>query len=152
MRVTSFLVGCFVVALAGCATAPGSAVDEDRLPQTEATTVTGVSAADSLLQQGEQARAQGDYSAAIHLLERGLRLAPRSASFYLALAKTRLAMADFSKAQQMAQRAISLLPSEPRSSQNKMKAEAWDVIAQARSEAGDSMGADRARANAKALR
>ena len=61
-------------------------------------------------------------------------------------------MADFSKAQQMAQRAISLLPSEPRSSQNKMKAEAWDVIAQARSEAGDSMGADRARANAKALR
>lgn len=141
-----------VLSLAACAvrTVPTDISDAD-LIGSESSLLTGVAAADNLLQQGERARQQGDYSAAVNHLERGIRMAPRSPSLYLALAKTRLAMGQYGSATQMAQRAVSLLPATPHGAEQTAKAEAWIVIAQAREKEGDVDGAEHARANAQAV-
>lgn len=141
-----------LLGLAACAvrTVPTDISDE-ALIESESSLLTGVAAADNLLQQGERARQQGDYGAAVNHLERGVRMAPRSPSLYLALAKTRLAMGQYRSATQMAQRAVSLLPAQPRGAEQTAKAEAWIVIAQAREKQGDREGAAQARANAQAV-
>lgn len=144
------------VTLGACAIQPTQTpteeISEDTLLEsTTAPSATGIPAADAMLSQGEALRLSGNYAGAANQFERGIRLAPRSASLYLALAKTRLAMDDYRNAQQMAQRAVSLLPSQPKGSDQRNKAEAWLVIAQAKEALGDRSGADQARANAEAV-
>lgn len=138
--------------LGGCAvsTVDTSISDED-LMKTESSLLTGVPAADKLLQQGDAARQQGDYSGAVSYLERAMRMAPRAPALYLALAKTRLAMGQYNSASQMAQRAISLLPAAPQGVEQSAKVEAWLVVAQARENAGDADGGKQARERAREI-
>jgi len=143
----------WVLLLAGCAVSTvDTEMSDAELIGRESSLLTGVPAADNLLQEGESARQRGDYETAVNSLERGIRMAPRSAALYLALAKTRLAMAQFNNASQMAQRAVTLLPAAPQGAELTAKMEAWIVVAQAREQQGDSAGAQRAREHAEALR
>lgn len=145
------LIGLAVL-LAACSSQPISPTMSDaEIIGSQSSLMTGVAAADSLLRQGESARSKGDYAVAVNHLERGIRMVPRSAPLYLALAKTRLAMGEFHPAKQMAQRAVSLLPAKPKGAQQTAKAEAWIVIAQAKEKLGDAQGAQQARANAQAV-
>ncbi len=138
--------------LSACAVKPvPTDLSDTDLIESESSLLTGVPAADNLLQQGESARRRGEYEVAVNHLERGIRMAPRSPSLYLALAKTRLAMGQYGSAAQMAQRAVSLLPAAPRGAEQTAKAEAWIVIAQCREQHGDQQGAESARANAQAV-
>lgn len=145
------LVGLVLVLNACAVSTVTTDISDTDLIERESSLLTGVAAADTLLQQGEDARRGGNYAAAVNDLERGIRMAPRSPSLYLALAKTRLAMGQYGSAAQMAQRAVSLLPATPRGAEQTAKAEAWIVIAQAREKQGDQAGAARARANAQAV-
>ena len=141
-----------VLGLSACAVRPvPTDISDADLIESESSLLTGVPAADNLLQQVESARQRGEYAVAVNHLERGIRMAPRSPSLYLALAKTRLAMGEYGSAAQMAQRAVSLLPATPKGAEQTAKAEAWIVIAQCREKGGDYQGAERARANAQAV-
>ncbi|MGC1510386.1 hypothetical protein FT643_14260 [Ketobacter sp. MCCC 1A13808] len=146
-----FLLMLMALVLGACVSKPVSIVSEEEVLDSETISATGVAAADKLLSQGESLRLSGDYAGAANQFERGIRMAPRSASLYLALAKTRLAMQDYRNAQQMAQRAVSLLPSKPKGAEQTTKAEAWLVVAQAKEKSGDKEGANRARENAQAV-
>jgi tetratricopeptide (TPR) repeat protein len=109
---------------------------------------TGVTAADALLREGNALHQRGEYGGAANNFERGIRMAPRSPALYLALAKTRLATGDNTNAIQMANRALSLLPSGSWAADD-ARAEAWNVIANAREAQGDRTGAAAARQKAK---
>lgn len=146
------LLWVLVLGLSACAVQRvPTDISDAELIESESSLLTGVAAADNLLRQGEEARRAGDYANSANNLERGIRMAPRSPSLYLALAKTRLAMGQYGSATQMAQRAVSLLPATPRGAEQTAKAEAWIVIAQAREKQGDISGAERARAQAQAV-
>jgi len=152
MIIARIILCVLVLALAACTVRTVSTdISDIDLIESESSLLTGVPAADDLLNQAEDARRAGDYSAAVNHLERGIRMAPRSPSLYLALAKTRLAMGQYGNATQMAQRTVSLLPAKPRGAEQTAKAEAWIVIAQAREKQGDFDGAERARASAQAV-
>ena len=120
---------------------PGSVSPTARRPATVAysPSSTGVTAADSLLREGNALHQRGEYSGAANNFERGIRMAPRSPALYLALAKTRLAMGDNTNAIQMANRALSLLPSGSWAADD-ARTEAWTVIANAREAQGDRTG------------
>ncbi len=109
---------------------------------------TGVSAADALLREGKSYYQRGEYASAANSFERAIRMAPRSPALYLALAKTRLALNDYNNAIQMANRALSLLPSEGWGVDD-ARADAWNIIADGRAAAGNKKGADEARAKAR---
>ena len=124
---------CAALVLSACATQPiPTEMDQEQLIEAETELSTGVAAADALLKLGEQARLNGDYASAVNHLERGLRLAPRSAALYLAMAKTRLAMGDQHRAQQMAKKALSLLPAKPRGPERVVQIQARGVMEQVR--------------------
>lgn len=128
----------------------GSTSSTARRPATVAysPSSTGVTAADALLREGNALHQRGEYGGAANNFERGIRMAPRSPALYLALAKTRLAMGDNTNAIQMANRALSLLPSGSWAADD-ARTEAWNVIANAREAQGDRTGAAAARQKAK---
>lgn len=109
---------------------------------------TGVSAADALLREGKSYHQRGQYANATNNFERAIRMAPRSPALYLALAKTRLALHDYNSAIQMANRALSLLPSEGWGVAD-ARADAWSIIADSRAANGDHKGAEAARTKAR---
>lgn len=136
-------------ASSGSSTRLGSISPTARRPATVAYSAnsTGVTAADALLREGRMLHQRGDFGAAANSFERGIRMAPRSAALYLALARTRLAMGDNSRAIQMANRAISLLPAGGVG--DSARREAWLLIAEARDASGDHGGATVARQKAR---
>lgn len=109
---------------------------------------TGVSAADALLREGKAYHQRGQYANAANSFERAIRMAPRSPALYLAMARTRLALNDYNNAIQMANRALSLLPSEGWGVSD-ARADAWSIIADSRAASGDRKGAEEARARAR---
>ena len=109
---------------------------------------TGVSAADALLREGKSYHQRGQYANAANNFERGIRMAPRSPALYLALARTRLALNEYNSAIQMANRALSLLPSDGWGVSD-ARADAWSIIADSRAANGDRKGAEAARAKAR---
>lgn len=109
---------------------------------------TGVTAADVLLREGKAYHQRGQYADAANHFERAIRLAPRSPALYLALARTRLALNDFNSAIQMANRALSLLPSDGWGVAD-ARADAWTIIADSREASGDRKGAAVARSKAR---
>lgn len=152
LSMKAWCVMLLVLWVSACAVQPvDTEISDQDLIESESSLLTGVPAADNLLQQGESARQRGEYGVAVNHLERGIRMAPRSPALYLALAKTRLAMGEYGSAAQMAQRTVSLLPAAPRGAEQTAKAEAWIVIAQSREKQGDTAGAANARANAQAV-
>lgn len=109
---------------------------------------TGVTAADALLRDGKAQHQRGQYANAANNFERAIRMAPRSPALYLALAKTKLALNDYSSAIQMANRALSLLPSEGWGVDD-ARADAWTIIADGRAATGDQKGSAAARTKAR---
>lgn len=127
--------------------APGS-VRKAPVVATYSENSTGVSAADALLREGKSYHSRGQYANAANNFERAIRMAPRSPALYLALAKTRLALNDYNNAIQMANRALSLLPSEGWGVDD-ARADAWTIIADGRAATGDQKGSAAARAKAR---
>ncbi|MFN4263185.1 MAG: tetratricopeptide repeat protein [Thioalkalivibrionaceae bacterium] len=104
------------------------------------------SAAETLARASSDAVSAGDLRTGAAQLERALRIAPRDAELWLALAKVRFQQGDAAQAEQMGLRAVQLAPN-----QAQVKREAWEVIAAARELRGDRSGAEQAREAARAL-
>ncbi len=135
-----------VASLTGCASPSILTSKEDGpalIPVNQST--TGIAAADRLYSEGEQLRQQGQLAAAAEHFERGLRIAPRSAALYLGLSRVHLAEGHSDKAQQMAQRSLSLNPGGDSQQHKNWRIGALEVVAQAKSLAGDLEGSAVAR-------
>jgi len=93
----------------------------------------------------DQKRA-GDYASAAVSLERGLRIEPRNATLWNRLAHVRAAQKHFTQVAQFAAKSNALVH------QNEaLKADNWNLIAQARAALGDNSGAARAKAKARVI-
>jgi tetratricopeptide (TPR) repeat protein len=90
----------------------------------------------------EQARSQssaGQREAAGASLERALRIEPRNPVLWQELARLRLAQGQYRQAEYLAAMANALAGDDQR-----LRAENWRIIGQARSERGDAAGAQAA--------
>ena len=130
--------------LAGCAVRPP--VEEPAEPMTASQELEG-SPALGLLSRAEQARQQGQTSAAERYLERALNIAPDSSWLYKQLADLRLTEGDARGAEGFALKALRLAPDHP-----EYQAGLWELVATARDRQGDVAGAKAARERAATLR
>lgn len=147
MRSLLLVIVCF---LSACAGTP-SASNSTPYASLSSTSVTGVSAADALLEKGNALLEADDFSGAANHFERGIRLAPKSAALYLALAKAQMSLNQYKQAEQMANRAVSLVPSNPNAAERQTKIEAYVLVARSRQQAGDQAGSKAAMMKAQSL-
>jgi predicted Zn-dependent protease len=89
----------------------------------------------------------GRYSNAAASLERALRMEPRNPRLWQELSRVRLSQRDFAQAESCAQRSNSWAGSD-----NALRFQNWQLIAQARDARGDSAGAKAAVDEAERLR
>lgn len=89
----------------------------------------------------------GRYSNAAASLERALRIEPRNPRLWQELSRVRLSQREFAQAESCAQRSNSWAGSD-----NALRFDNWQLIAQAREARGDSAGAKAAVDTAKRLR
>lgn len=101
----------------------------------------------ALLGQANSERQQGDLTHSDATLERALRIEPRNPRIWSRLASLRLAQGNPEQAEAFALKSNSLADANPA-----LRADNWDIIAQARRMGGDSNGAQRALQQAAALR
>lgn len=94
----------------------------------------------------DEALDRGEPEQAASLLERALRIEPRNAGLWLRLARTRLALDDYDEAEQLARRAISLVPGH-----TELQARAWRLISEIRRARGDMIGGATAAQKARRL-
>jgi hypothetical protein len=98
----------------------------------------------ALLTAAEQQQGSGDLNGAASSLERAQRIAPREPQVLYRLAEVRLAQGDAAQAEQFARRGLSYASGRPA-----LQASLWNLIAQAREQQGDPVGAAQARERAK---
>lgn len=113
-------------------------------PQPQPVLATAVPAAKALLDKARLARKRGLLAEADALLERAMRLAPSEPMLYLETAEVRLAQGNYAAAAQFAQKSLSLLGSRDAFSSRDQRAQAWNVIAEAKKGQGDERGAAQA--------
>lgn len=113
-------------------------------PQPQPVLATAVPAAKALLDKARLARKRGLLAEADALLERAMRLAPSEPMLYLETAEVRLAQGNYAAAAQFAQKSLSLLGSRDAFSSRDQRAQAWNVIAEAKKGQGDEQGAAQA--------
>lgn len=113
-------------------------------PQPQPVLATAVPAAKALLDKARLARKRGLLAEADALLERAMRLAPSEPMLYLETAEVRLAQGNYDAAAQFAQKSLSLLGSRDAFSSRDQRAQAWNVIAEAKKGQGDERGAAQA--------
>lgn len=101
----------------------------------------------SLHGQAKQSAAGGDHASAIALLERALRIEPRNAFVWTALAEQHLAADHYDQAENTAARANGFARGNPY-----LEARNWRVIADARRDSGDQSGAEVAHERAEQAR
>jgi tetratricopeptide (TPR) repeat protein len=101
----------------------------------------------ALLQQSRRSADSGDLASAIAYVERAIRLSPRDASLWLQLARLQIGAGQPGRAEQTAQKALSLS-----SRQRDLQRDSWLVIADAREAQGDHDGAARIRAEWRTYR
>jgi len=89
----------------------------------------------------------GRYSNAAASLERALRMEPRNPRLWQELSRVRLSQRDFAQAESCAQRSNSWAGSD-----NALRYQNWQLIAQARDARGDNAGAKAAVDEAERLR
>lgn len=92
-----------------------------------------------LLGRAQEQLDAGQVDAAAATVERALRIAPENVAVYQALARIRLEQNDTWQAESLALKANSLAVGRPAE-----QAENWRIIALARQQRGDMMGADAA--------
>ena len=114
--------------------APGSSLD------------SGNVAVVSLFNTARQDRRVGNLSAADATLERALRIEPRNAGLWQALARVRLAQGRYRQAETLAQRANALSGTD-----KALMSQDWRIIRKAREQRGDSAGAQLAYRKASEL-
>jgi len=100
-------------------------------------------AAQMLIGQARSALGSGDPQRALERLERAQRISPRAPEVYLQLARTYRAMREYSQAQQLVLKALSLTGND-----ESLRGTAWALMADIRQDAGDSSGAAAARKRA----
>lgn len=101
----------------------------------------------ALLQQSRHSAASGDLESAISYVERAIRLSPRDSALWLQLARLQLDAGRAARAEQTAQKALSLAGRE-----RDLERDSWLVIADAREAQGDADGAARIRAQWRTYR
>ncbi len=97
----------------------------------------------ALTEQAALASSAGDHDNAATLLERALRMEPRNAELWHALAATRLRAGDDQQAEQFALRSLGLT-----ADRGDLRERNWLLIAQARAQRGDTAGSQAARQQA----
>ncbi|WP_432823521.1 tetratricopeptide repeat protein [Trichloromonas sp.] len=90
----------------------------------------------ALLQKSQSQSSAGQWDAASASLERALRIEPRNPALWQRLARVRLDQGDYAQAENLAAKSNSLAGSDQR-----LRAENWRIIGQARSKRGDQAGA-----------
>lgn len=121
-------------------------VPESRISSEPQTIVQSQSpAVVALLETARADTGSGDLRAAQSQLERALRIAPRDPEVYIQLADVQRRQGQFLQAEQVALKGISIA-----SGQNRALRRLWALVAEIRSEGGNSAGAAEARKNAAA--
>lgn len=98
----------------------------------------------ALLDNANNQIQSGQYSAAAGTLERAQRIAPRDPEVYYQMARLRLHAGEWRQAEQLALKGTQLANGTPA-----MQARLWVLIADIRTDAGDQVGAQRARLEAR---
>lgn len=98
----------------------------------------------ALLTTAQQQQAGGDFNGAASSLERAQRIAPREPQVLYRLAEVRLSQGDAAQAEQLAQRGLSYSNGRPA-----LQAGLWDLIARARAQQGNQVGAQEAQNRAR---
>ena len=125
--------------------APASADSGDSAAAPRPETPAVSPAVIALAEQAAVASAAGDHDNAATLLERALRMEPRNAELWYALADTRLRGGDDLQAEQFALRSLGLA-----ADRGDLRQRNWLLIAQARARRGDNAGSQAARQQAAA--
>ena len=165
-RCSGLAMALLVLLTAGCAAAPSpattpSSTTQTTVPPSTQTTVPPAAqppavppsprpetpaaspAVTALSEQAAVASAAGDHDGAATLLERALRVEPRNAELWHALAMTRLQTDDAQQAEQLALRSNGLAGDRA-----ELRQRNWMLIAEARSRRGDAAGSQLAREQA----
>lgn len=100
-----------------------------------------------LMRRAEDQRSAGDYAAAAASLERGLRIEPRNARLWNRLAHVRSEQGQVQRVEQFAAKSNALAGND-----DGLRADNWQLIAEARATQGDKRGAARAREQARVSR
>lgn len=98
----------------------------------------------ALLTAAQQQQTNGDFNGASSSLERAQRIAPREPQVLYRLAEVRLAQGDAAQAEQLAQRGLSYSNGRPT-----LQAGLWELIARARTQQGNTSGAQEAQRRAR---
>jgi cytochrome c-type biogenesis protein CcmH/NrfG len=98
----------------------------------------------ALLDQANSQSQQGDLQGAQTSLQRAQRIAPRDPQVYFSLAQTHLELADYSLAEQVALKGVSLVQGRPAELKR-----FWLLIAKIRYQAGDTAAAEQAQRTAE---
>lgn len=98
----------------------------------------------ALLTTAQQQQGNGDFNGAASSLERAQRIAPREPQVLYRLAEVRLAQGDAAQAEQLAQRGLGYSHDRPA-----LQATLWDLIARARTQQGNTAGAQEAQRRAR---
>ena len=131
--------------LAGCAVAPQPetgqppAAPAEAPPQAEAPAPQENVAIAGLMESARADAAAGRLPNAAASLERALRIEPRNPRLWQELARVRLQQGDYGQAESLAQRSNTWSGTD-----NRLRAENWRLIAQARVARGDADGARKA--------
>ena len=128
------------IVLAGCAGAPSQAPSPGSRQGAQTVAVA------SLVENARLDAAAGRYANAAASLERAIRLEPRNARLWQALARLRLQERDYAQAENVALRSNSFARGDAA-----LRGENWSIIAEARERRGDSEGARSARELAKRI-
>lgn len=157
-RCAGLAMALLVLLTAGCAAAPSPATTPSSTTQTSTPpsaqppaappsprpeTPAASPAVTALSEQAAVASAAGDHDGAATLLERALRVEPRNAELWHALAMTRLQTDDAQQAEQLALRSNGLAGDRA-----ELRRRNWLLIAEARSRRGDAAGSQLAREQA----
>jgi predicted Zn-dependent protease len=102
-------------------------------------------AVEVLVRRADDQKRDGDLMGASASLERGLRIAPNEPVLWNRLAAVRLDQKRFSQVEQLAKKSNDLNPS------SRLRADNWDLIANAREALGDKRGAKAARSKATTI-
>ena len=100
-----------------------------------------------LMRRAEDQRQSGDPAAAAASLERALRIEPRNARLWNRLAHVRLQQQEFARVEQFAAKSNALAGND-----EILRADNWQLIADARAARGDRRGAEEARRQARVRR
>ena len=143
----TFVAPAIALLLAACASTPRPEPGPPPSPFSTLPPHPETPAVASLIDNARLDSQAGRYTNAAASLERALRIEPRNPRLWQELSRVRLSQRDFAQAESCAQRSNSWAGSD-----NALRFQNWQLIAQARDARGDSAGAKAAVDTAERLR